>query len=112
MQLFSGPQTCKVNTYIYPWFVSVNAYHLFCQIQDLYRFSHIKDQYLPAITHFRCLEDKINRLWYCHKVSCHIRMSNGYRSSPLYLFPEYRNNTAAAVQDIAEPDNHVLCIIG
>src|SRR5690606_36680619 len=74
----------------------------FGQIDNLYRFSHVKNKDLTAISHISCFNYQLTSLRNGHEIPGDIRMGHRYWSTFVYLVLESWNHCTVRSQNISK----------
>src|ERR1039458_9813932 len=78
------------------------------EVDDLYRFAHIQDADLAALSDGRGLQHELARFGNGHEEAPHVRMGHRHRSARRNLLLEDGDDAAVGAEHVAEAHGHVL----
>ncbi|MNF54582.1 hypothetical protein D3C81_1737600 [compost metagenome] len=79
--------------------------HFLCQFDNLYRLTHVKDEYFAALPHGACLNHQLRRFGDGHEVTSDLGVGNCQRPARFDLAVEQWNDRTGRPQHIAKT-NH------
>ena len=107
IELLSGTQTCELNLHI----LGTRQFnHTLSQICNSHGFTHIKHEYLTAITLRTSFKHQLTSLRYQHKEAYDSLVCHRHRTTILNLFAEQRDDGTITTQHIAKTSGDKLCL--
>ena len=111
IKLLARTKTGKHDLDVFTDLVTGELDQVLGKIQNLHRFSHIKDENLTALCIGSCLKDQRHRLRNRHKVTDDVGVCHGHRTTGRDLLLEQRNDASVGAKNISKADRNKVALI-